>query len=507
MPVSLTGNDLTLSDLKDVAFNHTRIELHPDSVKLVNICRNYVEKITQENRVVYGLTTGFGKFSTVRIHPDQIEELQENLIISHATGVGSNLSIPETRAVMLLRINVLAKGHSGIRLSTLQTLIDMLNADIHPCIPEKGSVGASGDLAPLSHLALVLLGKGKAEYKGEILSGADAMSRAGIKTVRLKAKEGLALNNGTQVMTAVAALNLLRAENICQVADISAAASIDALLGTKSAFDPLIHKLRPHPGQLSSADNINRLLDNSELNSSHLFCKNVQDAYSLRCSPQVHGSVRDSLSHIRKIIEIEINSATDNPLIFPEEDKVISGGNFHGEPIAFACDLLGITVAEIGNIADRRLEHILNPALNRELNPFLAPRPGLDSGFMIAQVTTAALVSENKVLAHPSSVDSIPTSANQEDHVSMGTIGAMKARTIVYNVAVILGIELMASMQAIETRQFKSSPALEAVRLEIRKDVAFLERDRQITDDINFMAKLVDSDVLPKIVKKYIRIN
>jgi len=243
------------------------------------------------------------------------------------------------------------------------------------------------------------------------------------------------------------------------------------------------------------------------LNSSHLFCKNVQDAYSLRCSPQVHGSVRDSLSHIRKIIEIEINSATDNPLIFPEEDKVISGGNFHGEPIAFACDLLGITVAEIGNIADRRLEHILNPALNRELNPFLAPRPGLDSGFMIAQVTTAALASENKVLAHPSSVDSIPTSANQEDHVSMGTIGAMKARTIVDNVAVILGIELMASMQAIETRQFKSSPALEAVRLEIRKDVAFLERDRQITDDINFMAKLVDSDVLPKIVKKYIRIN
>ena len=507
LPISLTGNNLTLSDINDVAYNYARVELHSDSIKRVNICRDYVENIVKENRIVYGLTTGFGKFSTVRIQPEQIEELQENLIMSHATGVGNNLSIPETRAVMLLRINVLAKGHSGIRLSTLQTLIDMLNADIHPCIPEKGSVGASGDLAPLSHLALVLLGKGKAEYKGKILPGAEAMKRAGLQIAKLKAKEGLALNNGTQVMTAVAALNYLRAENICKVADISAAASIDALQGTKAAFSPLIHELRPHPGQITSAANLDRLLENSELNHSHLFCKNVQDAYSLRCSPQVHGAVRDALDYIRKTIEIEINSATDNPLIFPDEDKVISGGNFHGEPIAFACDLLGITIAELGNIADRRLEHILNPALNRELKPFLAPRPGLDSGFMLTQVTTAALVSENKVFSHPSSVDSIPTSANQEDHVSMGTIGAMKARSIIDNVTIILGIELMASMQAIETRQYKSSPVLESVHQEIRKNVAFLEKDRQLTDDINYMTKLVDSDVLPSLVQNFIELK
>lgn len=507
MPLYINGNDLTLTDIQNVAYQQQRVELEADSIKRVNRCREYVEKIVRENRIVYGLTTGFGKFSTVRIQPDQIEELQENLIISHATGVGKFLSIAETRAVMLLRINLLAKGFSGIRLSTLQTLIDLLNADIHPCIPQKGSVGASGDLAPLSHLALVLLGKGKAEYKGEILPGYEALRKVGIQPLKLKAKEGLALNNGTQVMTAIAALNYLRAENLCKMADISAAASIDALLGTKSAFNPLIHQLRPHPGQIASADNIFRLLNDSELNSSHLFCKNVQDAYSLRCSPQVHGAVRDNLDHIRRIIEIEINSATDNPLIFADQDRVISGGNFHGEPIAFASDLMGIVISELGNIADRRLEHLLNPVLNRELKPFLAARPGLDSGLMITQVTTAALASENKVLAHPASVDSIPTSANQEDHVSMGTNAAFKAGSIIDNVCFILGIELLASMQAIESRQFKSSPALEEVRQFIRQKVAFLERDRQLTDDINYLAELVESGILTGLVQKHIPLN
>jgi len=308
-------------------------------------------------------------------------------------------------------------------------------------------------------------------------------------------------------MTGVAALTLLRARNLCKVADVIAAASIDALLGTTAAFDPLIHKLRPYKGQIASAENLHNLLKNSKLNESHQDCENVQDAYSIRCTPQVYGAVRDALNYVEKVIEVEINSATDNPLIFPDEDKVISGGNFHGEPIAFACDTMGISVSEIGNISDRRMEHILNPALNRELNPFLAPRPGLDSGFMMTQVTAASLVSENKVLAHPSSVDSIPTSANQEDHVSMGTIGAMKARVITDNVAFILSIELMLAVQALDARALKSSPAIEAVRMEVRKHVTFLEKDRLLTNDINKMKELIDSQKLTDIVKSMIELN
>ncbi len=507
MPVLITGNDLTLNDIYDVAYNFEKVELTESAKQKVDKCRAYVEKIIKEKKIVYGLTTGFGKFSTVRIATDQIEELQENLILSHATGVGPNLSIPETRAVMLLRINVLAKGHSGIRLSTLQTLLDMLNAKIHPCLPEKGSVGASGDLAPLSHLALVLLGKGEAEYKGKIISGKLAMKKAGITPVKLKAKEGLALNNGTQVMTAVASLGYLKAKNLVLQADIIAALSIDALLGTASAFDPLIHQLRPHQGQIISAANLKKLLAGSELNCSHENCENVQDAYSIRCTPQVNGAVRDALDYIKQTLETEINSATDNPLIFPEEDKVISGGNFHGEPVAFAADTMGMVVAELGNIADRRLEHILNPALNRGLNPFLASRPGLDSGFMIAQVTTAALVSENKILAHPASVDSVPTSANQEDHVSMGTIGAVKARNIIENVSYILGIELIIAAQALDKRALKSSPALEAVRKKVREQIKTLQKDRQLNIDINKSKKMIDSALLIDITSNYVDLN
>ncbi|HHE40429.1 MAG TPA: histidine ammonia-lyase [Candidatus Cloacimonetes bacterium] len=507
MSVKITGNSLTLNDIWNIAYNFETIELDSNAKEKVIKCRNYVEKIINENRVVYGLTTGFGKFSTVRIQQDKIEELQENLIISHSTGVGQYLSVPETRAVMLLRINVLARGHSGICLSTLQTLIDMLNKKVHPCIPEKGSVGASGDLAPLSHLALVLLGKGKAEYQGKIVSGKLAMKKAGITPVKLKAKEGLALNNGTQVMTGVGALNLVRARNLVKQADIIAALSVDAILGTAAAFDPLIHKQRPHSGQIQSAENLRKLLAKSELNYSHKNCGNVQDAYSFRCTPQVNGAVRDALDYVQKIIEVEINSATDNPLIFPDEDKVISGGNFHGEPVAFAMDTLGMVISELGNIADRRVEQILNPALNRDLNPFLAPRPGLDSGFMIAQVTTAALVSENKVYSHPSSVDSIPTSANQEDHVSMGTIGAMKARTIIENVSLILGIELMIAIQALDLRHLPSSPPLEAVRKEIRRTVKTLKKDRFLADDINNMKRIIDSAIIIDIVREYIELG
>ena len=506
MAVYLDGNSLTLDDLAKIVYKFEKVQLTEESKEKVQKCRDYVEKIIAENRVVYGLTTGFGKFANITINPDEIAELQENLIMSHAVGVGNLLSEAETRAITLLRINVLAKGHSGIRLSTLQTLIDMLNAGVHPCIPEKGSVGASGDLAPLSHLALVLLGKGEAIYKGERISGAEAMQKAGLTPVKLQAKEGLALNNGTQVMAGVGALNLLRAENLCKMADITAAMSIDAVKGTDAAFDSLIHKLRPHPGQNDSAKNMRNLLRGSKLRKSHENCKNVQDPYSLRCTPQVNGAVRDALRYARNIIEIEMNSATDNPLIFPDQDKVISGGNFHGEPIAFAADTMAFTVAELASISERRIDQMMNPALNRNLNPFLSARPGLDSGFMIAQYTAAALVSENKVLAHPSSVDSVPTSANQEDHVSMGTIGAMKCRTIIENTAFVLGIELMSACQALDTRELESSPVIERVKQEVRKVIEHLHKDRIITQDINAAKELVDSGKLVSLATELIDI-
>ncbi|MCL1827257.1 MAG: histidine ammonia-lyase, partial [Candidatus Cloacimonetes bacterium] len=484
-----------------------QVALTEASIKKINKCREYVDRVIDEKQVVYGLTTGFGKFANITIPIDQIDELQENLILSHAVGVGDCLSISETRAVHLLRINVLAKGHSGIKLSTLQTLIDMLNSGVHARIPEKGSLGASGDLAPLSHLALVLIGYGEAEYKGEILPGAEALHRAGLKPVKLGAKEGLALNNGTQVMTGVACLTLLRAEHLCKIADVTAAMTVDALLGTPNAFHELIHGLRPHLGQLHSAANLRNLLKDSPLRESHTKCSNVQDAYSLRCTPQVNGATRQSLKHIRQVLSIEINSATDNPLIFPEEDQVISGGNFHGEPIAFACDLMGICVSELANISERRIEQMLNPALNRGLNPFLAARPGVDSGLMIAQFTAAALVSENKVLSHPSSVDSIPTSGNQEDHVSMGTIGAIKARNITTNTANVLGIELMTACQALQMRECETSEVLQTILNNYRKIVPKLEKDRILYPDIENSRKYVENPVVIELVENFIELK
>ncbi|HNX00262.1 MAG TPA: histidine ammonia-lyase [Candidatus Cloacimonadota bacterium] len=505
--VYLNGSDLTFEQIWSIAYQMTEVSLTDEAAQNVKVCREYVDRIIREGRVVYGLTTGFGKFSTISIPADQIDELQENLILSHATGVGPFLSISETRAILLLRINVLARGHSGIRLETLQALIDMLNKGVHPCIPEKGSVGASGDLAPLSHLALVLLGKGKAYFHDELLDGAEAMNRAGIKPVKLMAKEGLALNNGTQVMTAVGILTLIRAYNLVKVADICAAFSLDAMKGTPAAYDPLIHGLRPHSGQLTSADNLFRLIQGSRIRESHLTCSNVQDPYSLRCTPQVHGAVREALDYVKKVLSVEMNSVTDNPLIFPREERVISGGNFHGEPVAIALDTLGIAVSELANISERRMEQIFNPALNRGLKPFLAPRPGVDSGFMIAQLTAASLVSENKVLAHPASVDSIPTSANQEDHVSMGTISAMKARTIINNVAYVLGIELMSGCQALDEREMQSSDVIEEVKAKIRSIVPHLDKDRILYDDIQKMKDLIDSTTLPDLVSKIIPLN
>jgi histidine ammonia-lyase len=485
--ILIYGDTLTFEDIVNVAKNKAKVSLTPQSIDKVNKCRKYVEKIISEGKTVYGLTTGFGKFSNVSISAENIDELQENLIMSHAVSVGRPYTIEQTRAIMLLRANVLAKGHSGIKLHTLQTLLDMLNAGIHPIIPMQGSVGASGDLSPLSHLALVLIGKGKAEYQGEILDGKIAMKNAGIKPVKLAAKEGLALNNGTQVMAGLGVLAYAEAEYLVKAADLIAAMSIDALKGTTQAFDPLVHKLRPHNGQINSALNIRNLLAKSKLRESHINCDCVQDAYSLRCTSQVHGAVRDAMEYVKRTLEIEINSATDNPLIFPDADKVISGGNFHGEPLAIALDTLAIAISEIASISERRIEQILNPALNRGLPPFLANRPGLDSGFMITQLTAAAVISENKVLAHPASVDSIPTSANQEDHVSMGSVSANKVVQVVENVNTCLAIELMIAMQALDIREFPSSPVIETIKTSLRKKVKPLNHDRILYDDINYL--------------------
>ena len=491
--IMIDGNSLTLQQIEDIALNGAQIELTPRCIEKVQKCRDYVDKVIQRGDVVYGLTTGFGKFSTVTVPSEHIAELQLNLIRSHATNVGPLFSTAQVRAIMLLRINVLAKGHSGIRLQTLQTLVEMLNRGVHPLIPMRGSVGASGDLSPLSHLALPLLGEGEAEFAGQHTSGAEAMREAGLEPIKLEAKEGLALNNGTQVMAALGVLSLLEAQRLCQQADVAAACSIDALMGTPQAFDPLVHNLRPHPGQKKSASNLRKLLKNSDLRDSHVDCDNVQDAYSLRCTPQVHGAVRDALKYARGVLEIEINSATDNPLIFPDEEMVISGGNFHGEPLAVALDSLAIAVSELASISERRVEQMLNPALSRGLSPFLAKRPGIDSGFMIVQLTAAALISENKVLAHPASVDSIPTSANQEDHVSMGSVSANKLLQVVQNVKTVLAIELMIACQALDQRGIPSSPALERVKALLRKSVPHLEEDRVMYPDVDAATDLVGS--------------
>ena len=507
MSIVLDGKSLTLNQLHKVAYQNEKVKLSAESEHKVKVCRDFVEKIIKEKQTVYGLTTGFGKFATIRIDTDKIDKLQENLILSHSTGVGNYLSKEEVRAIMLLRINVLATGHSGIRLSTLKSLIKMLNSGIHPRIPEKGSVGASGDLVPLSHLALALLGFGNVEYHNKIIPAKEALKKEGITPVKLKAKEGLALNNGTQFMTGITALNYLKAEHLAKVADIIASITTDAFKGSTDAFDRLLHSLRPYSGQINSAENIYTMLQNSPLRESHKDCNYVQDPYSIRCTPQVHGAVRTALDFVKNILEVEINSVTDNPLIFPEEEKVISGGNFHGEPIAFAADTLGFTVSELANISERRMEQLINPALNRELNPFLAGTSGLDSGFMIAQLTSASLISENKVLSHPASVDSIPTSANQEDHVSMGATATLKARTIVENTSYVLGIELLAALQALEYRDLPSSPVIEDIKKEIRKQILPMNKDRYYDDDIIKSQKIVLSNLLTNIVKNHFDIK
>jgi histidine ammonia-lyase len=490
-PVVLDGGNLDLADLEAVARRKRPVALAPQAREAVARARRVVDGVVERNAVVYGVTTGFGNFADVVIPRDRLGELQLNLVRSHAAGVGEPLGEAETRALMVLRANVLAKGFSGVRLETLDLLIAMINAGVHPVVPSQGSVGASGDLAPLAHLALALVGEGSSSYGDRRQPSAEALTAAGLEPVALEAKEGLALINGTQLITGLAGLALAEAWRLARTADVAGALSLDALKGTDVAFDPRIHAARPHPGQGASARNVAKLLAGSSIRESHRDCGKVQDAYSLRCMPQVHGACRDALAYVDRTVGVEMNAATDNPMVFADDGVLLSGGNFHGEPVALASDVLAIAVAELGSISERRIERLVNPALSG-LPAFLTPEGGIHSGLMIAHVTAAALVSENKVLAHPASVDSIPTSANKEDHVSMGAIAARKAMQVVANVRRVLAVELIAACQALEfLKPLESSPPLAAVYRLVRERVRPFDRDRYLAPEIEAVAELV----------------
>ena len=504
--IIINGESLTIQHIVSVARYGASVTISKKAIGKIKKSRMVVDDFVSKGRVVYGVTTGFGNFKNIVISGEQTRELQENLIRSHAVGVGKPLSEEVVRAAILLRLNSLVKGHSGVRIETIKALCEMLNRRVHPVIPEKGSVGASGDLAPLSHMILVLMGEGEAFYRGKRIKGKTAMRLAGIKPIKLSSKEGLALNNGTTVMTSIAVLTLYDTENVLRCADISAAMVMEALFGINKAFDNRIHKLRPHPGQIKCAENIRKLIKNSKLINRNIREK-VQDAYSFRCMPQVHGASKDAVAHIRRVLEIEINSATDNPLIFTNPKEALSCGNFHGQPVAISMDLLAIALSEIANIAERRIARIVDPSLNEGLPAFLIPKNkgGLNSGYMIAQYTAAALVSENKILAHPASVDSIPTSANQEDHVSMGTIAARKAREILENVENVIGIELLCAAQGMDFRlPLKGGRGTEAAHKYIRKHIPYLDNDRTLYPEINKARDLIHSGELVKIVEEMV---
>jgi len=501
--VLLDGDTLTLDEVRVVADGRARAELAPAAREKVRRSRAVVEARLADGAPHYGINTGFGTLAEVRIDPADLARLQRNLVLSHAAGVGSPLPLPEARALMLLRANVLAKGVSGIREETLDLLVGMLDRGVIPVIPERGSVGASGDLAPLAHLALTLIGEGEAWLAppGEPpvrLPSAEALSRAGLAPTVLEAKEGLALVNGTQAMAAVGALTLLRAERLAALADLAGAMTLEGLLGSHRPFAPEIQAARGQPGQLAAAARLRELLAASELNASHQGpeCHKVQDPYSLRCMPQVHGAARDGIAFCRQVLALEVNAATDNPLVFPDTGEILSGGNFHGQPVALALDVLAIATSHLAAISERRVEQLVNPTLSG-LPPFLAPRHGLNSGFMIAQVTSAALVSENKVLCHPASVDSIPSSAGREDHVSMGMTAALKARQVIENVRTCLAIELLVAAQAIDLRApLRPARKVGEAHARIRAVVPHLSEDRELHRDIEAVCRLVDDGAL-----------
>ncbi len=487
-PVFLTGENLTLDELSQVASGKRSAVLSGEACNKVDASRAVIDRAVAEGRVVYGVTTGFGKFSDVVIPAEKLEELQSNLVRSHAAGVGNPLSPKATRALMLLRANCLAKGFSGVKRSTLEFLLTLLEKGILPLVPEQGSVGASGDLAPLAHLALALLGEGEVLASGERKTATQALTESGLAPIRFGAKEGLALINGTQLTTAVGALALHRFLDLIKTADLLCAMTLDALKGTDAAFDPRIHAARPHPGQRVSACNLRKLLEGSELRESHRKCSEVQDAYALRCAPQVHGTVRDAANYARRVVEIEMNSATDNPMVFASEDgegELISGGNFHAAPVALTFDLLAAASTDLASISERRIERLVNPSLSHELPAFLVRVPGLNSGFMMLHVTAAALVSECKANSFPASVDSIPTSAGKEDHVSMGPIAARKFARNVENLENVLAIEFLSAAQALDFRRpLRSSDILEEAHDRLRRRVPIWQTDRVAAIDI-----------------------
>ncbi|PYS97711.1 MAG: histidine ammonia-lyase [Acidobacteria bacterium] len=488
--LELDGQQLTLGEVARVARGRERVSLAESARERMSASRRVVERIVAESRVVYGVNTGFGKLSDVIVPPDELRELQLNLVRSHSCGVGQPLSEEETRAMMLLRANVLAKGYSGARAVVAETLLAMLERGVRPVVPEIGSVGASGDLAPLSHLALCSVGEGEAVYEGERMPGGEALRRAGIEPLRLEAKEGLALLNGTQGMTAVGALALERGLRLARTADVSGAMSLEALKGTPAAFDERIHRARPHRGQTEVAAHLRELLRESEIRASHIEGDpRVQDAYSLRCMPQVHGACRDALAHARSLVEVETGGATDNPLVFADTGEVISGGNFHGAPLALAFDYACIALVSLGNIIERRVDRLVNPDENEGLPPFLTAHAGVESGYMVPQIVAVALLNECKVLAHPASVDNLPTDGGKEDHVSMGMTAALKLRRVVWNVERVVAIELLASAEALEYRA-PLQPGRGARRAyeTLRSHAPRLTRDRSLAPDIERVA-------------------
>ncbi|MGI9113432.1 MAG: histidine ammonia-lyase [Chthoniobacterales bacterium] len=491
--MEISGRQISLAQLHAIATSDEPVTLREEARERIRRSRALIDNILQRGEVVYGISTGFGRFADVRIAPDALRQLQLNLVRSHACGVGPPLSIPEVRAMILLRANVLALGFSGVRLEIVEFLCQLLNRHVHPLIPEKGSVGASGDLAPLAHLALAVIGEGECFFAGERVSSTDALSRAGIAPLALEAKDGLALLNGTQAMHAVGGLALFRAQRLARVADIAGAMTLEALMGTPRAFDARLHEARPHPGQVAVAEHMRALLRESEIRESHRENDpRVQDAYSLRCIPQVHGAVRGAFTHVEEVLAIESASATDNPLVFPESDAVISGGNFHGAPLALALDYAAIALTDLMSISERRTESMVNPDLNYGLPAFLARQPGLQSGLMIAQVAAVGLLNEAKVLAHPASVDNVPTSAGREDHVSMGMTSATKLRSIVDNAEHLLAIELIAGAEALEHRRpLKAAAGVERAYATVRKYSAPLLADRSLANEFAAIASAI----------------
>jgi len=493
--ISLDGSRLNFDEVHRVAQFDEAVRVDPDAIPGMLRSRAVVERLASGDDPVYAVNTGVGLLADVRVPPDELEQLQRNVIRSHACGVGPPLARDEVRGMMLIRANVLAKGFSGIRPVVAERLCDLLNRGVTPVVPSQGSVGASGDLAPLAHIALVLIGEGEAEFEGVRLPAAEALRRADIQPIVLASKEGISLVNGTQAMLSVGGLQLLEAETLAESADLICAMTIDGLRGTPRAFDPRIHGARPFPGQIQSAANLARFLEGSEIRQSHITCRRVQDAYSLRCAPQVHGAVRDALATARHVFEIELNSVTDNPLVI--DGEIFSGGNFHGEPLALQLDALAVALTVLAGVSERRIDRLVNPSLNEELPPFLSNHAGLESGFMMLQVTAAALVAENRVFAHPASTGSITTSGNKEDFVSMGMTAAMKLKQIVRNTRNVLAIELLTATRALDClRPLASSAVIERVRAALAKVSVPWTADRPLTADIEKAGAWIASGAL-----------